>query len=322
MFLLWQSGDFVVHYALRIASLYGITTLFSGFAIMAVASGLPELAVAFSAILSGVSQLSVANIIGSNLVALTLVLGLIAAIGGPIFVGAFDYSNIIMMYVIALLAMVSVFFIGTIGKIYGVLLVVGYLVTLWLIWFLKLAPRGDAQEIGGSKKRKTTLSVDMVRQTLPESVWSSKLGVLVLFSVAMSALLVSAQLVVWIAASMCTYLTWRLESLGATVLAVGTSLADLSVAASAIRRKEYMLVLGNAFGSVLVQGVLILGLQGVFSQKPLDIVPLRSVAPFMLVAFAVIGYGLIKRKKINRIDGIMLLVVFCLFIGYEFIWMR
>ena len=86
LFFLWRSSDIAVRQTLKLASAFGLTTFFSGFVIMAIASGIPELSVALSSIFSGVSQVSAGDIIGSNFSDISFVLGLVVFIAGSIHV--------------------------------------------------------------------------------------------------------------------------------------------------------------------------------------------------------------------------------------------
>jgi len=79
--------------------------------------------------------------------------------------------------------------------------------------------------------------------------------------------------------------------------------------------------LGNSLGSVLEQGTLILGILALLGDKAIDITPLRSAAPFMFAAFALISWAVVKRKIITRFEGVLLIGIFCGFILYQLMGM-
>jgi len=137
-----------------------------------------------------------------------------------------------------------------------------------------------------------------------------------------SLVLISSEMAVRFAIKLTKSLSLSLETVGATIFAVGTSLPELSLALNAVKKREYSLALGNSLGSVLEQGTLLLGLLALGSGKVVDIRPLRGLAPFMFISFGIIGFGMIKRKRINRIEGALMLAVFVAFMIYQLVWVR
>jgi len=316
--LLCWAGDLAVHYTLEIATVYRMNKLFGGFVLLAISTGLPELSVAISSIYSGVVQVSVGDIIGSNVVDITLVLGVVALISGKIPVTKKNYSNIIMMLVIAMLAMVFVFSIGVITPVIGLFLMVVYGGCLAWIWRTGISCIAQAEKMKKAEFRHPDVPfVELVGKRVHHAFWSSKLGVIIKFLFSMALVLVSSRFAVIYAVKLCEGLGMSLETVGAAIIAVGTSLPELMLGLASVRRKEYCLALGNSLGSVLMQGTFILGLLGVMSPVKLKIYAVRSAMPFMFIAFATIGYGLIKRKKLDRIEGVILLATFVAFIIYQ-----
>ncbi len=318
--LLWWSGDLAVDFALEVAQKFGWTNLFSGFVIMAVSTGIPELAVALSAIWSNAPQISAGDIIGSNVVDITLVLGVVALVARRITVRKRDYANIIMMLLIAALAMINIFFLGVLSKSYGIFLILLYITCLWLIWQTGMAPHVRMKKLGEESAGEAGVLAPI--EEPKRSFLQTRLGVILKFVASMILVLLSSEIVVCFALILSKAFGMSLETVGTTVIAIGTSLPELSLGVSAVRKKEYSLALGNCLGSVLEQGTLILGLLAFLSPEPINVVPLRNIAPFMMAAFGVIGFGIIKRKKINRIEGIILLVIFALFIGYQLLGIK
>ncbi len=135
-------------------------------------------------------------------------------------------------------------------------------------------------------------------------------------------ILIASEFSVNCAIKLTSLLKFSLETVGATILAIGTSLPELTLAITAVKKKEYSLAIGNSLGSVLEQGTLLLGLLAFASDKPINIVPLRMLAPFMFLSFVILGFGILKRKKLTRIHGAIMVFVFVMFLVYQLIWVR
>jgi len=100
---LWWSSDKAVEFSIELSDLFGITKFFIGFVFMAVATGLPELAIGIASLWKGLPGVAVGTIIGSNLGDVSLVLGIPAVIFGtlnvkkrgqvPLNVSAYDYRT-------------------------------------------------------------------------------------------------------------------------------------------------------------------------------------------------------------------------------------
>src|SRR5271155_2495286 len=73
---LWKSGDYVVRYAVEVATAFNVSTFFIGFIVLAVAADIPELAVAIISACKGVSEVSAGDIIGANFADVAMVIGI------------------------------------------------------------------------------------------------------------------------------------------------------------------------------------------------------------------------------------------------------
>jgi len=307
----WFSGDLSVKYSIETASKFKLTTLFVGFVLIAISTGLPELSVVISSLIKGVSQVSAGTILGSNVCDISLVLGLAILIGGKIVIKPEESKDSIAMLLISSFAMVLVFLLGSLGKITGLFLIFIYVVSLWGLW----RNRTKKEMIEEEKEQK-----DVVGNNDP--FLKTKCGILLKLFLSITFVLISSEFAVRFAIKLTSLLKFSLETIGATILAVGTSLPEISLALNAVKKREYSLAIGNSLGSVLEQGTLLLGILAVASDKPINIIPLRSVAPFMFVSFSILGFGILKRKRLTRVEGSMMLFVFCLYLLYHIFWVK
>jgi|SaaInlLV_10m_DNA_2_1039722.scaffolds.fasta_scaffold00107_35 cation:H+ antiporter len=313
LFLLWRASDKAVECALLLSYLYKVKTLFIGFALISVATGIPELFVAISSIVNNVPIISAGDIIGSNLGDVSLVLGIPLLITGKILLARREVASALAMLLVTAFVMGLVFFLGTLQWWEGLILIIVYFVCIWILWKRKtlIEAGGSAAEI---QEKEYTLKVD--KRTVKGKFWSSKRGVWTRFILWLLVVLVASEMLVRSALFIVSFLPVGIEVVGATIFALGTSLPELSLSIIAVRKKEYGLALGNSFGSVLVQGTLILGLLSVFSRKPIDLSVFRPIAPFMFLAYGIVGFGLVRNNKLNRKEGVLLVGTFVAFFVY------
>lgn len=293
---LWWSSDKAVEQALNLSEILGITTFFIGFAFMAVATGLPELAIAIASLWKGVPGVAAGDIIGSNLIDISLVLGIPAVALGTLNVKTEEKLPLMLMLVITALVMAFVFVIGVLNPWYGVVLLCLYVASLWWLWKTKavrVVPEEEAVEEWSAEEK-----LKRKKRWATRFQVVGKLGVSLVLVVGFSKLSVDCAIVV------ARYFAMSLQTIGVTIFAVGTSLPELALSFQAVRKKEYSLAFGNAFGSVLEQATLILGFLAIGAQRPLSLKMLRPVAPLMFLSYAIVAHSLLKKTKVGRQEGL------------------
>lgn len=311
LLLLWFSGDLTIRYSVEFANRFHLTNLFIGFALIAVVTGLPELSISIVSIFKEVEGISAGTILGSNVSDISLILGLPVFLYGTIYLKTEENKNSLYMLFISGVAMIFVFVVGVLTKTISVVLILIYFYSIWFLW-----RRRTRKEVAEEKKHLKGMEAEH------NNFFSSKIGIFVKLFFSIILVVVSSEFAVRFSIKLTELFSFSLETIGATILAVGTSLPELSVSLSAVKKKEYDLAIGNSLGSVLEQGTLLLGFLGLGSYHSIDLTKLRMLAPFMFASFAIIGFGMLKRKKINKIEGGLLLMVFILFVIYQMFFIR
>jgi cation:H+ antiporter len=311
LLFLWLSGDLSVKYSIETAAKFKLTSLFVGFVLIAVSTGLPELSVVISSLMQQAPAISAGTILGSNVCDISLVLGLAILLGGSIQIEPKEGKDSLMMLLVTTLAMVLVFLLGVLTRIFGLLLILIYVVAIWWLW-----KSSTKKEISEEEKEQKEIVADA------DPFFKKKWGILLKLFLSVVAVLISSEFAVRFAIELTKMLKLSLETVGATIFAVGTSLPEISLGLNAVKKREYSLVLGNSLGSVLEQGTLLLGLLAFASPKSIDIRPLRTLAPFMLISFAIIFWGILIRKKLTRIEGLLMFTLFVVFMIYQIAWVR
>ncbi len=308
---LWLAGDRVVRYAIELADALRVTKFFIGFMVLAIAAGIPELAVAVAAAFTNASQVAAGDVIGANFSDIALVSGLVLMLAGSIKLRYADRIKLIQMLGLTAAAVAVVFVVGSVGKIFGILLIILYGTAMFFI--RRSRKKGDIWQ-----EEVDAITHDV--KSTSDVVLTSVVGIIVKLFMSVGVVLGCSWLIVYCAVAVATALGAQLETVGATICALGTSLPELAMSLTALRRKEYELALAPTLGSVLEHSMLVLGVLGLCSRYPVSFSLLREEGLFMFIAFALMILFLWMRRPLMRWQGGILLSLYALYLGYEVGW--
>ena len=97
--------------------------------------------------------------------------------------------------------------------------------------------------------------------------------------------------------------------IGATIVAIGTSLPELMTSISAMKKKHYDIIIGNIVGSCIINILLIIGLSSIVVNIPLQLFEIIGLGLMFLTTL--IFYIMTKTKdRLTRLDGIILIIIY------------
>jgi cation:H+ antiporter len=288
--LLVKGSDLLVEAAEKLALAAGVPVLIVGFTLVAAGTSVPELVVDTGAALSGVGELAVGDIVGSNIVNICLVLG-IAALVRPVRVN----PSLVKLEVPATIAVSLLFllvaFDRTIGRLDGAILIAAALIYFYLILRKLKKVRQPSVSPG------TTSLAD-----------AALLGVGLIAIVLGGKLTLDAAVGIATAAGISPYLV------GLLIVAVGTSLPELATSATASRKGSGDLVLGNNLGSFGFNVLVIIGLCALITPLPVP----SLLDPAVMAFTTILLLSLIRgRNLLGRREGVFLLAFYLTYIAYK-----
>ena len=300
--LLTVGAELLVTGAISLSRRVGLSPLVIGLTVVSLGTSMPELVVSFDSVLRGTEALGIGNIVGSNISNIALVLGLAALVqplraeaqvlrlDGPILVG------VSVLLVVLILD-------GGLGTLEGGALAIG--VVVYLVYSVRTAqsPVSDVQQ--------EVSEVPPARQG-----FAREIGFLVL---GLAALILGADVLVEGGIFIAQYFGVPTLVVGLTVVAVGTSLPELATTVLAAYRGNGDIAIGNAVGSSILN---ILGILGFTATVfPLSTVGLSVVELVTMVGVAVLILPLLQPDfTLSRKDGIVLLLVYGLYLFLLFFW--
>jgi cation:H+ antiporter len=294
--LLYLGGELLVRGAATLATRLGLSPLAIGLTVVAFGTSAPELVVSVDAALSGAQDISVGNVVGSNIANIALVLG-IAGLLRPTVVQAKVVRIDLPLMVAVSFGLVGVLADGVASRLEGGLLVGGlaaYLAfTLW-------EARRAAAPVQAEFARTTPSS--------PRSAGASGL----VATAGLALLVVGARVLVTSAIDLATLIGVGEAAVGLTIVAVGTSLPELTTALVATLRGHGDIAVGNAVGSNIFNVLGILGLTAML--HPLEPTGVTRFDLGVMAGLAcVLSVVLFVRPRLGRLEGGLLVAFFVLY---------
>lgn len=301
---LYFGGDWLVSGAARLARSLGISALIVGLTIVSMGTSMPELLVSVGAALGGSSDISIGNIVGSNIANIGLILG-ISGLIYPVSV----HVNLIrreipLMVLVTVLAYVLLFD-SVVDQQDGLILLAGM---AGFLAFMAVASRREQQIKHGipEEERDSESSAPAVNR--------SREALRILLGIAV--LMVGAQLTVNNSIIIARAVGISELLIGVTLVAVGTSLPELVASTMAAVRKESDIAIGNVVGSNIFNILGILGATAVI--RPIGITPqIRQFDGLVMIGFALLVVPFALNRKLGRIEAMIFLVAYAAYIAYS-----
>ena len=303
--LLTAGGEALIRGALGISNRLGVSPLLSGLLVVGFGTSMPEMVVSVDASLKGLPDIATGNVVGSNIANIMLILGLCALIT-PLGVSPIALRRDAVVVIIASLLFVGLAWGSGLARLDGSLLLLA--LAGYLLWAY-LSERGSASPEGEVYQAEATEV-----QTLPGSLFSSS-AITVLGLV---LLILGAQVLLKGATGIALALGVSEAVIGLTVVAVGTSLPELTISVVAALRRHADVAVGNILGSNIFNLLGILGVSALM--QPLQLSPrIASFDQWVMLGVAVLIFVfLYSGRRLSRIEGGILLALYASYIAVSY----
>jgi cation:H+ antiporter len=294
--LLWKGSEWVVSSASNIAHALGVSDLVIGLTIVAFGTSAPEFAVTISAVIAGKADISVSNVVGSNIFNLGFILGGTASFYAIATTPKVVYRDGFFLIFVTIL--LSFFLFGTnilnpkisvpgmMTQLEGSMLLVLFFVYLTILFIKKEKDRSEEVEHGNL---------------------SWKDGVLLLSGLA--SVVYGGHLLVDSASSIARFFGVSDWVIGVTIVAAGTSAPELATSLMALVKGKHSMAIGNLIGSDLFNLLGVLGLAAVIKHG-LMVSPEAKSSMYMLMAMVVLVVVFMRTSwKVARWQGFLLVVI-------------
>lgn len=289
--LLWKGSDWLVESASKLAHAWGLSDLVIGLTVVAIGTSAPEFAVTVSAVVMGKADISISNVVGSNIFNLGFILGGTAAFHAIITSPKLVYRD--GFFLIGATVLLSFFLFDPFSSSTSMALsrwegaiLFGLLLTYLAYLFLKKEDLGE--EISHEK---------------------AKISDMILLIVGIGCVVGGGHLLVESASTVARAFGVSDWVIGVTIVAAGTSTPELATSIMALVKGRHGMAIGNLVGSDLFNLLGVLGLAGMIKQElPVSVEAQSSM--IMLVAMVLLVVVFMRTNwRISRWQGATLLIL-------------
>ncbi len=303
--LLFWAGTFIIDSLMRIAKFLRWKEFVVAFFVIAIASSIPNLFVGISSALHGIPQLSFGDVVGGNIVDLTVAVALVVLItkGLPTTSNLVQVSSLFTI-LIAILPVVLILD-GTLGRVDGILLI-GFFF-FYVFWLF-------------SKKERFIKVYD--GQKLPIikelNIFFKDIGRV---AIGIMLLLLGAEGIVRSASFFAISFNLSLPIIGVLIVGTGNALPEIYFAIASARKGRTRMILGDLMGSVIIAATLVLGTVALIHPIEISDFSPFAIARLFLIISAIFFFFFVRTgRKITRKEALFLLLIYFIFLVSEILF--
>ena len=298
--LVWGADRFVDGASATARNL-GVSPLIIGLTIVGFGTSAPEMLVSAMAAWQGNPALGIGNAIGSNITNIGLVLGVTALIT-PLIVKSETLRREYPLMFIIMLVGLMLLLDGEMNRLDGIILVIG--LVLMVLWMIRISLRRDHDPM------EDEFDKEIPRLSTGKALFWLAVGLILLLG--------SSRMLVWGAVNIAEAMGISDLVIGLTIVAIGTSLPELAASVMSALRNEPDIAIGNVIGSNMFNLLAVLGLPGIIHPIVLEPEILSRDYFYMIglsIALFVMAYGFRGQGRINRVEGLILLIAYFVYLG-------
>ena len=291
--MLIKGADVFVDCSSSIAKRFGIPSIIVGLTIVAMGTSAPEFSVSVQSAIAGMNDMSIANVIGSNMFNLLVVLGLSSVVNK---LKINNYKDVCIMFIVGLIMLICSAD-GLLNMFDGALLLV-----IFTFYILSLIYKAYNE----NKKEET------------EEKQKSLITTIVLSIIGLGAIIWGGDLVVNSASAIAQQLGMSENLVGLTVVAIGTSLPELVTSLVATKKGEVDIAVGNVVGSNIFNMLLILGTSSIINPMVVSYFTFLD-ALFIIGCMALFILMTCSSKTLNKEKGLPLVLLYFVYMIFTII---
>lgn len=304
--LLIKAADILIVHLKLLARKTKLGGFFLTSLLLGLATSLPELSVGIASALEGYPNLSLGNIIGANIANLSLVIGLGAIIGGAVCIRNTDEKSDLLHAFFAGTAPLVLLWDKTLSRIDGLILI-------FLFGFYNfLIIKKGKEYIDEDESFVTRLWRRIHRNHARKDIMLIFLG--------LTLMLFSSDMIVKFGIAITEQLNIPILLVGLFLVSIGTTLPELAFELKAIIKKEPDMAMGNLMGSIVANSTLVIGLTSFI--HPIYITAFSEyllATIFFIIIFSLFYIFVMTKQKLERWEGLVLVIVYILFFILEII---
>lgn len=292
--LLVKGADWFVDGASGIADKFGVPQLVIGLTIVAMGTSMPEAAVSIAAALKGSAEITIGNIVGSNILNILIILGITSAIVTVAVAKSTVRAEMPYMLLITVMLIVMGYTGNVITFAEGIILWIAFLVYLGYLFMM-------------AKKKKEEVQEESKNRSLIKLIFFSVFGLVLVVS--------GSDVTVDAATQIAKFMGLSERFIGLTIVALGTSLPELFTSVSAAVKGKADIAIGNIVGSNIFNILFVVGTTALIT--PVVFAPNFIIDSIIAAAAGVLLWLCVfKNYKLTRKGGIIMLIGYAAYFVY------
>lgn len=306
--LLIKCSEYMIDSASTLAVKAHIPQFIIGFSVIAFGTSAPELIIGIITGISKTNQITMGDVLGSAIANVALVVGVAAIIKNIHIEAAVIKKEIPLSIVTQALLMLLLFIGGALSKIDGIILLLCFIVFLIYIFTR-------------SKESVYVDEADTPEYNMEETKKDSILRIVLILLLSITGVVFGGNFVVRSSTEIARALGISELMIGLTIVAIGTSLPELVTTIIAVTKNKSDIAIGNVIGSNIFNVLFVLGVSSLIN-------PMKWIAGIQWDFILVLGVSIlllllsIKKKKLNRINGILLSLYYIGYIVFKIITVK
>jgi len=291
LIILIKASDLAVYGISRYAKRLGISDYLIGLIVISLAASLPELVSALNGAMINDSGIVFGTILGSNIVGISLVIGLLALVGKNVSLECKilkkTKTDIFLLTILPFVLLID----SKLGRFDGALLILSYVIWLGLLW---------KREGEFGKVKKDVKLKHLYRDAL-------------IFIGCLVAILLSARWLVFSSINIANLLNISSYLIALIVIGIGSSMPDLSVGIRSVLRNHQDIGIGDALGSLIMKSLLFLGIIALINPIIIAWSTIAVSAVFLVLTVALV-LKFTYQKTIDWKKGLILVLLYVIFL--------
>lgn len=290
LFLIGVVSDRIIRYTLILSKVFGLSEVAAGFILLSVTTSLPELSVSTVASLVDEGGLSVGNVLGSNIANLTIIIGLAIFFSRTeILVKGQSQKELVQFLFLSSVIPLFIVQRGSLGPILGFVLL-----TLFVYFSITISRKTKTEPLDRAVGNTTVVGLK--------------------FIISLTIIILLSKLVVDSSVDIAESMGVPPSIIGATIVALGTSLPELATTIQTLKKKLFDMALGNLLGSCITNITLILGVSSLISFSEVSVLAVESIMFYVLLSSLSVWYMVSSSEVVSKRGAFFLSVVYIIFI--------
>ncbi|MHA1312184.1 MAG: sodium:calcium antiporter [Candidatus Helarchaeota archaeon] len=297
IFLIILSSNLAVVHSIKLSSALGISSLIVGIVFVGIGTNMPEILNSIISCALGHGDIDAGDSIGSVLAQLTLVFGLIPIIGRRFF--KIDKKEILIIGSCVILALFLVYAVvekGFFTRLDALFLILS--TPIYMLITKLFSSKGTLDDI----KKET---IEIKYKDKKSKKFHLFIAILGFIGVGGGSYIIINSII-----ELSSVLNIYEYNISFYIAAIGTSLPELSVDITAIRKKEYKLLIGDIFGSCIIDASLSISIGQFFFPQSVSADLASTTIIFTLIASSLVIFLLVIRGKVDRKSGIIFIIIY------------